>query len=324
MIPSSDVRALSGFSMGIGGHVLNRRSALWVITSYFNPVGYRRRLLNYRRFRSALGVPLAAVELSFTGSWELADHDADLLLRVADGDVMWQKERLLNLVVAHLPPECEYVAWIDADVLMQDADWPEQAVAALASVPLVQLFSEAFDLGPDGAIPMSSVPSVAALATRGESTILADIKHGMAWAARRDVLQRHGLYDSCVIGGGDTALMRAAYDKHTGRVVKRLQLFGRARDHYVIWANGFHDEVRGRVGVLPGSIHHLWHGDLENRRYQLRHSDLARHDFDPWTDIRLSDDGAWRWASDKPALHALLSDYFHSRQDDGSTAGVAL
>lgn len=299
-------------------------NALWVITSYFNPVGYRRRLLNYRRFRSAMDAPLAAVELSFTGSWELADHDADLLVRVADGDVMWQKERLLNLVVAQLPADCEYVAWIDADVLMQDPDWPEQAVSALASVPLVQLFSEVRDLGQDGSVPTSSVPSVAAIAMRGESTFVPDSRHGLAWAARRDLLQRHGLYDTCVIGGGDTALMRAAYGRQTERVLTRLQLFGRARDHYLAWAAGIHDEVQGRVGVLPGEIHHLWHGAAENRRYKLRHSDLASHDFDPWADIRLSAEGAWRWASDKPALHALLTDYFRSRQDDGRPAEVAL
>ena len=58
------------------------RGELCVITSYFNPAGYRRRLLNYRRFRAALQVPLAAVELSFDGCWELADDDADYLVRV--------------------------------------------------------------------------------------------------------------------------------------------------------------------------------------------------------------------------------------------------
>jgi hypothetical protein len=32
---------------------------LWVIASYFNPVGYRRRLANYRLFRERLIVPLS-------------------------------------------------------------------------------------------------------------------------------------------------------------------------------------------------------------------------------------------------------------------------
>lgn len=298
------------------------RGVLWAVTSFFNPVGYRRRLSNYRRFRAALQVPLAAVELSFDSSWELAGNDADMLMRVADGDVMWQKERLLNLAAAQLPPECEYVAWIDADVLMQDPDWPQQAVAALEAVPLVQLFSGARDLGPDGAIPQSCVPSVAALALRGEPTFVPNNKHGLAWAARRELIRRHGLYDSCVIGGGDTALMRAAYGVRFDDVVKRFEMSGPERDHYLGWAVGFHADVQGRVGALPGELHHLWHGDPVNRRYRIRHSDLAMHGFDPRADIRPGRDGAWRWASEKPALHALLRDYFQSRQDDGSATAV--
>ena len=161
-------------------HLSIGNSALWVITSFFNPAGYRRRLQNYRQFRAALHVPLAAVELSFNGVWELEKHDADILMRVTDGDVMWQKERLLNLAVRQLPPDCEFVAWIDADVLMQDPDWSQQAVAALASVPLVQLFSEARDLGPDGEIPESCLPSVAALALQGDSVFGPRKKHGVA------------------------------------------------------------------------------------------------------------------------------------------------
>jgi hypothetical protein len=301
-----------------------------VITSFFNPAGHRRRLLNYRQFRAALQVPLAAVELSFTNSWELAEHDAEILVRVTDGDVMWQKERLLNVAVAQLPPECEYVAWIDADVLMQDPDWSEKAVDALASVPLVQLFSDARDLDCDGASSPICFPSVAAVALRGESTFvppvspsIANIRHGMAWAARRELLERHGLYDGCVIGGGDTAMMRAAYGT-LDAVVKRLRMSEPASDHYRRWAAAFHDEVQGRVGALDGEIHHLWHGNLEDRRYKLRHSDLALHSFDPWADVRLGTDGAWRWASDKPALHALLRDYFQNRHDDGRPTEIAL
>ena len=51
---------------------------LWAITSYFNPIGYRRRLANYRAFRARLSVPLLAVEL--TGP-DLTDTDAEIILR---------------------------------------------------------------------------------------------------------------------------------------------------------------------------------------------------------------------------------------------------
>ncbi len=320
----------------------NSAGALWAITSFFNPVGYRRRLVNYRRFRGALTVPLATIELGFNGRWELEEQDADLLVRVGDGDVMWQKERLLNLLLKQLPPECEYVAWIDSDALFQDREWPQRAVEQLQAVPLVQLFAKLYHLDREEnrQIRMRCRPSAAADELRGrpafagllESNFVellprhpssasinrARVKpaHGMAWAARRELLERHGFYDRCVIGGGDTALGGAAYGVPEV-VVGLLRMNADQRDHYSRWASGFHDDVKGQVGALAGEIHTLWHGDIEDRRYSDRQNDLVAHRFDPTTDIRLGADGAWRWASEKPALHALLRDYFHNRQEDG-------
>lgn len=297
---------------------------LWVITSYFNPAGYRRRLLNYRRFRAALSVPLAVAELSFDGRWELTAQDADQLVQVADGDVMWQKERLLNLVLTRLPAECEYVAWIDADVVMQDRDWPQQAVDALITVPIVQLFSVVRHLdasGGPGPGTVRTAVSAAAAVLRGQppSIIVGTMNtyaHGNGFAARRELLERHGLYDRCVIGGGDSALLGGAYGVQDV-LADCWRMSPAQRDHYLHWAAGFHADVKGRVAALPGEMLHLWHGELTDRRYGRRHVDLEPHCFDPNLDIGLGADGAWRWTSDKPGLRALLCDYFRSRLEDG-------
>lgn len=40
---------------------------LWAIACYFNPLGYARRLTNFRTFANRLGVDLLAVELSYDG-----------------------------------------------------------------------------------------------------------------------------------------------------------------------------------------------------------------------------------------------------------------
>jgi hypothetical protein len=85
---------------------------LWAITCYFNPCGYRRRAINYRTFWRHLQIPLLTVELSFDGRFELQEHDADRLIQLRAADVMWQKERLLNVGIRALPAECDRVAWI--------------------------------------------------------------------------------------------------------------------------------------------------------------------------------------------------------------------
>jgi hypothetical protein len=91
---------------------------LWAITSYFNPAGYGRRLANYRTFASQLGVPLVTVELAFGGAFELCKDDADTVVQLRGGDVMWQKERLLNVALQSLPPHCKKVLAIDCDIVL--------------------------------------------------------------------------------------------------------------------------------------------------------------------------------------------------------------
>jgi hypothetical protein len=290
-------------------------------------MGYTRRLANFRRFRAELSVPLAAIELGFNGRWELTERDADLLVRVTDGDVMWQKERLLNILIKRLPPECEYIAWLDSDVILRDLKWPEQTVEKLKTVPLVQLFSELRYLGQDENYQVGSpcLPSTAAAVLGGR--LPAEVfqnnpqsgfppARGMALAARRDLLERHGFYDSCVIGGGDTALLYAAYGVPKV-LIEKWQMHRAQGNRYLRWARDFHRDVKGQVASLEGEINHLWHGELDDRHYTSRHIELVPHRFDPYVDIRPGADGAWRWASDKPALHALLREYFQRRQEDG-------
>jgi hypothetical protein len=121
-------------------------SALWAITCFFNPAGYRRRLQNYKWFREHLTIPLVTVELSFTGEYALRNGDAEILVQLDQGDVLFQKERLLNIALQHLPATCEAVTWIDCDVIFAANDWPARTMEALQRFDVVQPFSERFDL----------------------------------------------------------------------------------------------------------------------------------------------------------------------------------
>src|SRR5262245_28782478 len=113
---------------------------LWAITSYFNPLHYRTRAENYRVFQQHLRVPLLTVEQGYDGRFDLDRGDATTLVQVPARDVMWQKERLLNLALESLPADCEIVVWLDADILFDRDDWPERAVEALDSSVMAQLF----------------------------------------------------------------------------------------------------------------------------------------------------------------------------------------
>jgi hypothetical protein len=308
---------------------------LWAITSYFNPMGWGRRLENYRRFRAALGIPLLAVEMDGPRGGELADSDADVLVRVARGDVMWQKERLLNIGLSKLPAECDAVAWIDCDMQFTRADWAAETLRVLRDWPVAQLYGSVLHLPRvlDGSTPLRAQGawsrSVAASARTPEDArrLLQGVmareaggaSPGHAVAARREVIERHGLYDRCIVGGGDTAFICAAYG--CPDVVEQLHLMNDwQKARYRAWAEPLSREVAGRVGLVRGEVHHLWHGELTDRGAAARHRGLREHDYDPDADVRADDDGPLRWASVKPSLHEYVRSYSASRREDGRVA----
>jgi len=321
-----------------GACVRNTNSDFWAITSYFNPCRYQRRLANFLTFRKNLEVPLVAVELSFGHPFELSPADADILIQLSDGDMLWQKERLLDVGLRSLPDECDFVAWLDCDIVFELHDWPERVRRELSKVSLVQLFREWGHLAPgypgfrSNRTALYRIDeSIAGRIATGKSIedypddptgLRRGYVIGGAWAATRDLMQKHAFYDACIVGGGDRAMLSAATRDHDRCIIK-LQMNTRRVEHYRSWSEPFSAEVRGKVGAIDGRVLHLWHGDLENRRYRLRNSDFARFEFDPFRDLTQGRGGAWRWSSPKPRMHQFVRDYFFSREEDGPADGPA-
>jgi hypothetical protein len=303
------------------------------MTSYFNPTGSHRRRANYEVFRRHLTVPLVAVELANDQPFELGAHDAEILVQIRCRSVMWQKERLLNVALQHVPRGVSDIAWVDCDVIFGNDDWADEAAMALEQSVLVQPFDSVWNIRKDAALdtgidrthgdPVGTtfVRRLAdrqitrdALRARGPSRVRNLL--GYAWVARRSLLDTHGLYDASIIGGGDRDLAVAAYGFFADAVDMRNKNAASVA-HYASWARPFHRAVAGRVQPIRGDIYHLWHGELAGRRYIERTVQLHALGFDPHVDIAISPQGAWEWATDKPEVHAYLRSYFHSRREDG-------
>lgn len=314
---------------------------LWAITSYFNPMGYRTRRRNYRTFWEHLdGVPLLTVEQGSDGRFELDATDATMLVQVPSRDVLWSKERLLNRALAALPSDCHAVVWLDSDILFERPDWPERAIEALERASMVQLFSRTYYLRRDadlshslveqsylyrrstasgllegGLTQNALVTSIEALRAHG---LAVDHSNGHAWAMRRDALERAGFYEAMVVGGGDYVFLQAALGQFDTVLTGHGWAPGSPQSrHYLRWAGRLHAIVQGRIGLVPGNIFNLWHGELLDRRYMPRHRILTEHGFDPEQDIAVDEHGALRWRSDKPALHEAVREYFRGRREDG-------
>ncbi len=311
---------------------------LWAITTYFNPCSYRSRYENYQTFRKHLQVPLLTVELAYGDAFELADTDATKLIQLRSDQVMWQKERLINLALPALPPDCKKVAWLDCDIIFERDDWAHVSSQALEDSVLVQLFSrvgylnsevdysqpladqcyverESFASGyAAGNIGLDGQPvAPAAQIAHGFSN---QYSNGFAWAMRREILEEVGLYDAMILGNGDSALHQAATGQAVGYARQRSFNAEQTR-HYLHWARKCHRIVDSRIGVVSRRIFTLWHGQLQDRNGLLQRSLPQRFHFDPFQDIALDESGCWRWNSDKSDLHKKVKAFFRERKEDG-------
>jgi len=308
-----------------------RRDDIWAITAYFNPVGYRSRLANYKVFRDRLTLPLVTVELGYDGRLELDGPDADILVQIPSGDVLWQKERLLGIGLDAVPESCDKVVWVDCDLIFGPADPWQEVSRKLDDYVLVQPFNEAYDLpagwnGGDvagaGAVPDRSIGYAAAAGMPTDRLLIPfsgkgrpHWRTGLSFAFRREVIAEHGFYYGRILGGNDRAMVCGALG-HFGALADGHCLTERQQAHFSEWAEPFFEAVNGRVGYADATVAHLFHGQIINRRYAERHRALRELDFDPYTDIALDDNGCLRWSSEKPKLHRLAFEHFIGRRED--------
>ncbi len=309
--------------------------SIWAITTYYNPANYKRKKINYVKFRQNCSIPLLAIELSFTGQFELNKDDADIVVQICCDSIMWHKERLLNVALKCLPKNIKYVTWLDCDIIFKENNWVQLIMQKLEKQPLVQVFNSFYDLQKDDLLYFSYANtstieptgySIAYLNTAANydtsyfipnSTFLIRKNNfGLGWAAHTDILLKHGFYDAMIIGNGDMALAFAAWGRFEDFIlVMHLNKYWAA--HYLEWAIPFFESVRGNVGFVNTTLFHLWHGDIKNRKYYERQKDFSFFNFNPYTDIVINNNGSWSWSTNNKKLISYVGDYFSIRNEDG-------
>lgn len=308
------------------------------ITSYYNPFRGKARKTNYDVFRRHLGIPLLTVEWSRDGDFDLCEDDADYLIQVSNGDLLWQKERLLNIGLAEARMlGFSRVAFLDGDIVFHDPAWFRNVNTALDSCSVVQCFSQVDYLPPAEYSGMSrqqllalqpefsrashahemlsigsshDTPQVST-SPQPASTVLSG-NPGMAIAIRLDHHVDLKCYEGNIVGGGDRVLMAAV----TNSLDHLFQIRPFTKSHQEsirAWKEEYFPE-NIRWGCADNQLAHLWHGEIEDRQYLTRHEILVRWDYDPACDLSSESSGALTLAGSS-RLKEHIAEYLVSRKD---------
>jgi hypothetical protein len=279
------------------------------------------RLRNYGTFRRAQAesrVPLLTVELAFHDEPFELPAEGDVL-RVRGGDVLWQKERLLQIGAERLVEQgFRAIVFLDADILFESSAWPDVVCSAVERHPVAQCFAESVAEYSERAIVESS-----AVRLYRETGSLSG-RAGFAWAMRAELVQATGLYQHCVVGGGDSALLLAALGLASSDGAWGAGLYphdfirfsGPAMlAHYRAWADRILAASGGEVGYANLRIASLAHGARRDRGYRARQDILVG--FDPARDVACEPGAGFTWTASGERFREPVAAYFRARNEDG-------
>lgn len=302
---------------------------LYVVTAVSNPLLTLTRPTLTRAFvphMVASGVHLILVEATLGDRpHELADLAGPCVTHVPvrHSTILWHKESLLNVGLSRLPAAAEYVAWIDADLTFRLPGWAADTLDALQQFSVVQPWEHCYDLGPSG-MHLQLHTSLASL-HRKRKPVLASCKPGYepahpgyAWAARRETLDKvGGLYDLGILGAADRMMAMSIL----GRVGETFyaDITPQFMESMRAWQALALRVVNDRMGYVPGTIEHSFHGPKAKRGYVTRPEILRKHAFDPVTDVRYNLDGVLELAGNKRDLQHAIELYFSSRDEDSNS-----
>ncbi len=307
---------------------------LYVITPIFNPRNFQSRIKLYHQFARYMeqcGVVLITVEVAYKNRpFEVTKSYNPYNVQLRSPAELWHKERAINLGIEHLKtihPEATKVAWIDADVHFSNPDWVKDTLMALDHYSVIQMFSQATNLGPKHEILDKFESAFSYWRTRKPATNKGDIPlkelggghPGLAWAATIETLDNlGGLIDRCVHGSGDSHMANALRgDVHTYYLDQgnAPEGFNKMLDEWQLLCD---KHVKRNVGVIPGVCNHYWHGAYASRGYNTRWDLICHHGFDPYTDIIVEGNGLYNFAGNKPDFEQDLRLSMIGRDDDAN------
>lgn len=287
-----------------------------VICCVFNPVGFSRRISNYWEMRNRLCVTPFTIEAVLPGQ-QPQIPDAHHVFMV-ENQILWQKERLLTLLVERLPDEYDKVVWMDCDLVFDDDNWLQRTAEKLDDVLVVQPFEAVRWQDENGDEPFKEWGAVWRDRVGRHAGYTGYGWPGYAMAARRELFDKVGLYDANIIGGGDVVFTCGCEGdcRQTAYLANLIDTEGEWYKDLVAWAERCFEYVQRQWDYIPGEAVHLWHGQKQNRDYDQRFSKLSSLGYNPKQDVFLDENGLYTCR--RPDICSMIKEYFRFRREDSN------
>jgi hypothetical protein len=319
---------------------------LYVVTMLENPLRFRTRYWNYWAFENMVqkaGAILYTAEIAFGGrAHEITEPGNPRHLQLRGHDELLHKENALNMLIARLPADWKYVAWIDSDVEFTRQDWAQETLQLLQHYKVLQMFSHSQDLGPNSepcGTSQGYVSEMLKLSLDDQHGRMHHRHHhkrhhhhhhghhhhhcgypyyyyahmpgkkfkfwhpGYCWAARRSAInQLGGLVDWAMEGSADYYMAMALFGQLHN--LSLMNVPAASKPLYFEWERRAEKHIRRNVGMMPGLVLHHWHGRKADRQYVTRAKFLVKEKFNPLTDLKRDWQGIWQ-LQDHGTPHAI-------------------
>jgi hypothetical protein len=226
---------------------------------------------------------------------------------------------------------------VDADVQFARSDWAQETLHQLQHYHVVQMWSMCQDLSPghevigydDGGEQLPGMVyqhvqngmygKYAAIDPNNPYGARTDLRahpghSGYAWAATRHALDTlGGLIDWSVCGANDHHMARGLL----GNILDSVNPGSSPafKQSLLLWGERA-EQLKPKVGYVPGLITHFWHGPKHNRQYLTRWKILNDSQFDPALDIKRDAQGLYQLTGRNKKLLVDLMAYFRQRNED--------
>lgn len=273
------------------------------ICCYFNFANCNTIKNNYIKFRKYFPYPITTVELALeTQDFFIQDS---IKIRACANNILWQKERCLNIAIDTLPDSAKYIAWVDTDIIFHNPQFLKDTLSALEQFPVVQMFEKCTETP-----TVNPVHNNISIGKKIVQNI--DIKYpaiGFCWAFHKDILIDNKLYDWDPVGNSDVLQLLVWLGLWNHRSI--IDLNYPYRKEFLLWAWNSYANVQGNIGYVPGIIEHLYHGHINNRKYLSRNRLLIQNNFIPSKDLKI--DQNLLYMTDNLSLRDDIFQYFIDR-----------